>query len=122
MGTPIYLNPESEVNSPSGKGFAAGQNPWTARGAGPPFGGTWRLPLRRDSGHQFHRVPQLPQTGDDAAGIHHVAGADGQKDGVLPRQLQLLRRRGDHAGVTFGEELGVELVVAVDNRLLAVDL
>ena len=50
-----------------------------------------------------------------------MARAHGQEEGVLPLGLQVLRRRGDHARIPLGEQLGVELVVAVEDGLLVVD-
>ncbi len=74
------------------------------------------------SGYQLYGVAQLLQAGHNAARIHHVARAHGQEERILPLGLQILRRCGNHAGVPLGEQLGVELVIAVEDGLFVVDL
>ena len=74
------------------------------------------------SGYQLYGVAQLLQAGHNAARIHHVARAHGQEERILPLGLQILRRCGNHAGVPLGEQLGVELVITVEDGLFVVDL
>ena len=74
------------------------------------------------SGYQLYGVAQLLQAGHNAARVHHVARAHGQEERILPLGLQILRRCGNHAGVPLGEQLGVELVIAVEDGLFVVDL